>query len=244
MSDAATAAPPPRRSRRRQAERRASTRARLLEATLSCLVKRGHAGTTTAEIEARAGVSRGARQHHFPTKESLMVAAVRHLFEGITERYAAGMETAPDGGEARGAESTARGDGAGAERRDDAGGRGSRFHRGYRLLWETYDHPAQAVVFELFVAARTDPALRKALRAMWSDHHAEVRRRANAYFPELAHRDANGLLETLQCAMAGLALRRLALGETTRDEDVLALLERMVGATFPPREGAHSGGPA
>jgi len=224
MVEAATAPRPP---RRRQAERRESTRARLLEATLSCLVECGYARTTTAEIEARAGVSRGARQHHFPTKESLMVAAVQHLFAGITERYAAGMEAAPEGGE-------------------HAGSAGDRFHRGYRLLWETYNHPAQAAVFELFVAARTDAALCKALRAMWSDHHAEVRRRANAYFPELAHRDANGLLETLQCAMAGLAARRFALGESSRDEDVLALLERMVGATFPADDrvgdGAHSGG--
>jgi AcrR family transcriptional regulator len=210
---ASPAAPTP--PRRRQAERRASTRTRLLDATLGCLVDQGYAGTTTAAIEARAGVSRGARLHHFPSKEALLVAAVEHLFEGIGERYAAGMEAAPEGG--------------------------ARFHQGYRLLWETYADPAQAAVFEIFVAARTNPALREALRTMWTGHHQEVRRRANAYFPELAHRDASGLLETLQCAMAGLALRRLAFGETPRDEAVLALLERMVGATFGSPE-ARTGG--
>lgn len=215
MVSPATASGP----RRSQADRRASTRARLLDATLACLVEQGYAGTTTAAIEARAGVSRGARLHHFPTKEELLVAAVAHLFEGIGERYAAGMAEAPRG--------------------DD---RAQRFHVGYRLLWDTYDDESQAAVFELFVAARTNPALREALGAMWADHHREVRQRANAYFPELARPDAHGLLETLQCAMAGLALRRFAFGEAPRDEEVLALLERMVGATFGP-EPARTGGP-
>jgi len=204
--------------RRRQAERRASTRARLLDATLDCLVEHGYAGTTTAAIEARAGVSRGARLHHFPTKEALLVAAVAHLFEGIAARYAAGMERAPRGEE--------------------------RFHHGYRLLWESFSEPAQAAVFEIFVAARTQPALREALRTWWTRHRGEVRRRANAFFPELARRDANGLLETLQCALSGLALRRLALGPAPRDEEALALLERMIGATFGPPAGARTGGPS
>lgn len=205
--------------RRRQADRRAETRTRLLDATLHCLVERGYARTTTAAIEASAGVSRGARLHHFPTKEALLVAAVEHLFAGIASRYAEGMQQAP--GEESGFE---------------------RFRVGYRLLWESYAEPSQAAVFELFVAARTNPALRKALHAMWTPHHAQVRRRANAYFPALAHREASGLLETLQCAMAGLALRRLAFGTSPRDADVLALLERMVGATFGATPDGDRGG--
>lgn len=214
MADVAAATRP----RRSQAERRASTRERLLDATLASLVEEGYAGTTTAGIEARAAVSRGARLHHFPTKEALLVAAVEHLFEGIAARYAAGMAGAPEGGD--------------------------RFHVGYRLLWETYADPSQAAVFELFVAARTNPVLRDALGRMWSGHHQEVRRRANAYFPELAHRDASGLLETLQCAMAGLALRRFAFGPTSRDDEVLSLLERMVDATFGTKPAAPTGGSA
>ena len=201
--------PPPagnRTGRRTQAERRASTRHRLLEATLECLIERGHAGLTTAEIEGRAGVSRGARLHHFGTKAALLGAAVEHLYAGIAERYAASMRrVGPDQ---------------------------DRFREGFRLLWKTYAHPTLAAVLELFVAARTDPELRERLREMSARHHHDVRRRANAYFPNLARREASGLLEALQAALSGLAMRRMVYGEQADDEQVLDLLERLVKSTF------------
>ena len=56
-------------------------RARLLDATVDCLVERGFAGTSTTLVSERAGVSRGAQLHHFPTKNDLVVAAVEHLTE-------------------------------------------------------------------------------------------------------------------------------------------------------------------
>ncbi|WP_279103517.1 TetR/AcrR family transcriptional regulator [Gordonia paraffinivorans] len=67
--------------RRTQAERTAATRARVLDAAIEALVEVGYAGTTTQEVNRRAGVSRGALLHHFPTRESLVVAAVDHLVE-------------------------------------------------------------------------------------------------------------------------------------------------------------------
>jgi AcrR family transcriptional regulator len=198
----------PVRSRRSQAERRASTRGRLLDATLACLVERGYADTTTAEIESRAGVSRGARLHHFPTKAGLLSAAVGHLYERIGGRYHAAISrVGPDA---------------------------DRFHAGYRLLWETYADPAFAAVLELWVAARTDPELREALRATSAEHQAHVKSRARAYFPDLARREADGLLESLQAAMTGLAVSRLVFGEGDREEQVLGLVERMVASTFAP----------
>ncbi|MCD6638465.1 MAG: TetR/AcrR family transcriptional regulator, partial [Nocardioides sp.] len=64
-----------------QAERTAAMRARLLEATVELLVERGFAGTSTTMVSERAGVSRGAQLHHFPTKNDLVVAAVEHITE-------------------------------------------------------------------------------------------------------------------------------------------------------------------
>jgi AcrR family transcriptional regulator len=66
---------------RLQEERSAETRRRLLDATVDCLFERGYAGTTTAEIAARAGVSKGAQLHHFPKKDDLVVGALEYLFE-------------------------------------------------------------------------------------------------------------------------------------------------------------------
>src|SRR5437764_15212783 len=82
MALSATSAP-----RRTQAERRAETRGRLLDATLECLAELGYAGTTTTEVVRRAGLSRGAQVHHFPTKAELVVAAVEHLFHRRHEEF-------------------------------------------------------------------------------------------------------------------------------------------------------------
>ncbi len=53
----------------------------MLDATIESLVEVGYARTTTQEVNRRAGVSRGALLHQFPTRESLVVAAVGHLVE-------------------------------------------------------------------------------------------------------------------------------------------------------------------
>lgn len=79
--------------RRTQAQRTAGTQAKLLDAAIECLVELGFAKTSTQEIARRAGVSRGAQLHHFPTKESLVTAAVGHLVE---KRLAEILETDPD----------------------------------------------------------------------------------------------------------------------------------------------------
>ncbi|MGV9251670.1 TetR/AcrR family transcriptional regulator [Streptomyces sp. NPDC003697] len=57
------------------------TRQRLLEAAVACLAERGWAGSTVSVVAQRAGVSRGAAQHHFPTREDLFTAAVEYVAE-------------------------------------------------------------------------------------------------------------------------------------------------------------------
>ena len=80
-----------------QEERTRAMRARLLEATVDCLVERGFAGTSTTAVSERAGVSRGAMLHHFPAKNDLVVAAVRHLTELRGRDLAAAVRRLPTG---------------------------------------------------------------------------------------------------------------------------------------------------
>lgn len=84
---------------RTQQQRRADTRARLLAATIDCLVEHGYAGTTTQRVQDRAGVSRGALLHHFATKEALLVAAVSHVADGQIARVRAEAATGSPAGE-------------------------------------------------------------------------------------------------------------------------------------------------
>ena len=70
-----TTAPP----RQPQQDRSRATRARLLEAAIGCLATQGYHASTVAVVAEHAGVSRGAAQHHFPTREALFTAALEHM---------------------------------------------------------------------------------------------------------------------------------------------------------------------
>lgn len=67
--------------RRTQAERSAETKEKILQATVDLLFEQGNARLTTALVDERAGVSSGARVHHYPAKIDLVVAATRHTYE-------------------------------------------------------------------------------------------------------------------------------------------------------------------
>ncbi|MCN9243278.1 TetR/AcrR family transcriptional regulator [Streptomyces sp. RY43-2] len=62
-------------------DRGRATRQRLLEAAVACLAAHGWAGSTVTVVAEHAGVSRGAAQHHFPTREDLFTAAVEYVAE-------------------------------------------------------------------------------------------------------------------------------------------------------------------
>ena len=128
------------RERRSQAERTEETRALLLAATIDLLSEVGYGALTTREVARRAGVSRGAQTHHFPTKADLVAAAIEHLFVEQAARFRTTFEQRPP-----------------AER--DLGA-------AVEMLWEIVSGPSYAPVLELVVAARTDDDLRVVVHAM------------------------------------------------------------------------------
>lgn len=65
--------------RQTQEERSRHTQARIMQATLGCILEKGIRATSTVDVARKAGVSRGALIHHYPTKESLMQAALEDL---------------------------------------------------------------------------------------------------------------------------------------------------------------------
>ena len=62
-------------------DRSRATRLRLLAAAIDTLAEQGWTATTVGMVATRAGVSRGAAQHHFPTREELITAALDHMFD-------------------------------------------------------------------------------------------------------------------------------------------------------------------
>jgi AcrR family transcriptional regulator len=171
-----------------QEERTRLMRARLLEATVELLVERGFAGTSTPLVSERAGVSRGAQLHHFPTKNDLVVAAVEHLTE------------------VRGAELAA------AARRLPTGPRRTRAV--LRMLGDHFASPVFTAALELWVAARTDPALLAAVAPL----EQRVGRETHRLTVELLGADESrpGVRELVQATLD--LVRGLGLAGTITDD--------------------------
>ncbi|MEK1870035.1 MAG: helix-turn-helix domain-containing protein [Ensifer adhaerens] len=72
-------------SRRSNRERSDTTRAAILDAARGLFVTRGYADTSTPDIVAAAGLTRGALYHHFEDKKA--------LFRAVAEREAIAVAT-------------------------------------------------------------------------------------------------------------------------------------------------------
>lgn len=145
--------------RRTQAERTAETRERLLDAAVASLVEVGYGQTSTTAVAQRAGVSRGAQTHHFPTKRELVVAAVEHVFATREAAFRDAFLALPP---------------------DDR-----TLDRAVEILWEIISGPAYAAVLELLVAARTDPELSAVVQGVAASFEQTVRGLLGDLFPTL-----------------------------------------------------------
>jgi AcrR family transcriptional regulator len=76
-----------------QQERRESTRQRIVDAADSLFMEHGYSGTSVADIQVLAGVSRGAFYHHFAAKEDVFAAVFSQTSAEAVRR--AGTNIAP-----------------------------------------------------------------------------------------------------------------------------------------------------
>jgi AcrR family transcriptional regulator len=175
-------------SRVPQEERSRVTRQRLLEATIACLVERGWSGTSTTLVSQRAGVSRGAQLHHFPTKTDLVVAAVEHTGRRRSEQLFDRAAALP---------------------------RGRRRTRAVLdLLAEHFTSPLFTAALELWVAARTDPDLHAAVAPL----EQRIGRETHRQTVELLGVDESvpGARELVQATLD--LVRGLGLADTLTDD--------------------------
>ncbi|QSE81873.1 TetR/AcrR family transcriptional regulator [Rhodococcus koreensis] len=180
---------------RTQAERTAAMRTKLLDAAVDSLVELGYARTTTQGIARRAGVSRGAQLHHFPTKESLVVAAVEHLVDKRMEEILAAEV--------------------------DAG-------RGIEVLADAFSGPLFYAALELWVAARTDPALFEATVPLERKVTDALRRGSAEVFGDRFDSDAIELSIELVRGLAVSALFRTPEAEQSLRARLLPVWESKV----------------
>jgi len=116
------------------------TRKAICEAAIACLDEMGYADTSLTRIQERAGLSRGALTHHFPTKEDLIAATLdmllgRSVMTGKRVERAAWRKLPDESAQVR---------------------------AHLKWLWERLVRtPEGRALMEILMAARTDKALSK-----------------------------------------------------------------------------------
>jgi AcrR family transcriptional regulator len=168
--------------RRTQAQRRATSRAALLDAAVDCLVEEGYAGLTTRRVAERAGVSQSTQMHYFPTKTQFLTEAIRHVARRLAR------------------EALARTD---LRHLDDARRREAILDE----LWRMHNGPVFQATLELWIAARTDHGLAREMRELERDVTKLVLAGADELFPD--RRDEETFRAHLDATLAlirGLAM--------------------------------------
>lgn len=199
-------------SREPQQDRSRITRRRLLEAAIECLAELGWTGTTVAVVAERAGVSRGAAQHHFRTREELVTAAVEY------------------GAEVRLAQTHAHLAGLVAERPSTIDV--------LTMLAELFTSPLFVASLHLWVAASSDPQLRAQVVPLEAHVGRETHRLTIAALG--ADESRQGVRETVQATLdmiRGLGLAALLTDDSARRTPLLTqwaiVLERVLDSRNP-----------
>jgi AcrR family transcriptional regulator len=141
-----------------QAQKSAATRAQIIRAAISCIVESSYSNTTMMKISEKAGLSRGATLHHFPSKMDIIRAAVDYLFEKRLQAFRRSILEISKGADMA--------------------------HLAVQAYSAHLNHPLYIALFELSVAARTDDALKQILAPAQLAFEQEWYQTAWDLFPE------------------------------------------------------------
>ncbi|WUJ73988.1 TetR/AcrR family transcriptional regulator [Kribbella soli] len=186
-----------------QQDRSRATRQRLLEAAVESLAEVGYAATTVSVVATRAGVSRGAAQHHFPTRADLFLAAVEYMTSvrlAEIRSQAAALPVGPGRTEAI-----------------------------VGMLADVYTGPLFRAALHLWVAASTEDALRRQIVRLES-HVGRQAHRALLEVLEVSERTP-GVRETVQGVLdmaRGLGLADLLTDDSARRRGIVRQWSRIL----------------
>ncbi|NJC70627.1 TetR/AcrR family transcriptional regulator [Planosporangium thailandense] len=192
-------------------QQREQTRQHLLDAAVACLVEYGYAGTTTQRVQERAGVSRGALLHHFGSKADLFVAAIHHIAEKRLARVRAAAETVDPGPDAE--------------------------ERVVAAMRAAMSGPPFLAALELWMSARTDPALRAALIPAERGLGKALREIFDGVSGDSDPHEARIAYESLLVVLRGLAVTSVLRDDRKQAEEIIRYwIERMAPSATARRD--------
>ena len=189
-----------------QQARSIRTRKVLVEAAAACLVERGYAGTSTLVVAERAALSQGSVFKHFPVKQQLLAAAVAELLIQLSARF----------------------ERAALERLAPAGSTwNARVEPAVDVLWGIFRSSELRAVYEVYIAARTEPALDAELDGIVAEHRSRILLLAQLVFPELReHSGLEDAVATVIFAMQGASVGLFGTG-IRNEAEILAFFARL-----------------
>jgi AcrR family transcriptional regulator len=192
----ATAASVPRPRRRTQEERSAETRGRLIEAALQVLRESSYANLTINKVTQKAGVTNGAMQHHFGSRDDLILALLDAVYPVLQIPFEA---IAAEGLPVR-----------------------ERVGRIVDLLWGIYSRPEYLAVWDIALGSRGDEAVWSRVQVYQQEIVARMSREFVALFPDLriASREIENIFSLTVSYMRGVALQSIFGGDQAREVDL------------------------
>lgn len=194
--------------RRSHADRRAETRAKLIDATIVCLNSVGYGATSITEVAKTAGLSRAIIAYHFDSKMALMVAVRDHVWQSLLNAILRAVEE-------NGARAT--------------------LEKMPVVVFSALRGAPSVAQLEITLAARGDPDLRHSLkekeRSIFDEILAfqpDLFRDAGMELPE----SFGTILSLTGATINGLVLQEALLGEEADADACIALFNRVMRREF------------
>ncbi|HEX3919917.1 MAG TPA: TetR/AcrR family transcriptional regulator [Caulobacteraceae bacterium] len=186
------------------AERRQSTRDKILAAAVRCLSDLGYAQTSTVRVAAEAKVARGSLLHQFPTRIDLVLAVAEQCAAAQGAHIRAGLAKLPVGRE--------------------------RFIGSIDVTWQAFQQPESRALIEIIIASRYDLELAERIPGFAQQFEAGIARGAHRFAEASGLRDEHGEAAAerrlILVALRGLAVETMLSGAQAEADAVLALLKR------------------
>ena len=185
-----------------QEKKSKSTRNLILDSAIECLFEEGYSATSTALIAAKAGLSRGAMMHHYPTRTDLITALIEHLNEKRKFAYSQLVASIPD-----------------TKRLEQ--------EAGIEAYWELLTSKESIALKELRNAARTDNQYSEILRQATREIENEWRDFVLTLFPEWKNKphQFNLAMDLTQFLMEGMAMHHINGSKTFKKDPILNYLK-------------------